>query len=158
VTGVYDLMELFRWICDVTTITAFESGVLDLKDFYFTGDDYSYKIEIEAKRRFLQLLKERFNSGVKCKDKTWNWDSVIQLKTQELARFLVEESEQFSFAEPAPVLPRSDTLDVRKRILGLSAAEAQRLGIGKSTLHYLRKNAAKPLCGPFEDCLQVGDN
>ena len=50
---VYDLQEPLRWLGDVATIEAFESRVLDLKDFYFTGDDYSYKIEIEAKRRFL---------------------------------------------------------------------------------------------------------
>jgi hypothetical protein len=95
---------------------------------------------MEAKRRYLQLLKERFNSGVEYKGKNWNWDTVIQLKTKELARFLLEESRQFSFATPAPVLSRSDTLDVRKRILGLSAAEAQGLGIGKSRLHCLRRN------------------
>jgi len=50
---VYDLHEPFRWLGDMATLQTFESGVLDLKDFYFTGDDYSYKIEIEAKRRFL---------------------------------------------------------------------------------------------------------
>ena len=35
----------------------------------------------------------------------------------------------------------TDSLDVRNIILKLSAAEAQKLGIVKSTLHYLRKNA-----------------
>jgi len=101
-------MEPFRWICDLTTVHAFESGVLDLKDFYFTGDDYSYKIEIEAKRRFLQLLKERFNSVMNYKGKRWNWDTVIQLKTQELARSLLGESERLNFAEPGPVLVRAE--------------------------------------------------
>jgi len=33
----------------VTTVEAFESGALDLKDFYFTSDDYRYHIEIDAK-------------------------------------------------------------------------------------------------------------
>lgn len=59
-SAVYDLMEPFRWIGDVATLQAFESGVLDLKDFYFTGDDYWYHIEIDAKRRFLELLENRF--------------------------------------------------------------------------------------------------
>jgi len=61
---VYDLQEPFRWITDVAVIEAFESGLLDLPDFYFTGDDYRYRFETEAKRRFLDLLKERFNSEV----------------------------------------------------------------------------------------------
>lgn len=51
--------------------------------FYFLGDDYRYRIEDEAKRRFLELLKERFNSGVRYRGKTLKWDSVIQVKASE---------------------------------------------------------------------------
>jgi len=138
---VYDLQEPFRWLGDLTTIQAFESGVLDLKDFYFTGDDYSYKIEIEAKRRYLQILKEKFNLGVKYKDKTWNWGTVIQLKTQELARFLFPKSVDIDFLEPSPDLRRSDTSEVRRRILELTQREVEKLGIGNSTLHSLRTRA-----------------
>jgi hypothetical protein len=36
--------------------------VLDLPDFYFTGDDYRYRSGPEAKQRFLDLLRERFNA------------------------------------------------------------------------------------------------
>jgi hypothetical protein len=68
---VYDLQEPFRWIGDVSTIQVFESGLLDMKDFYFMGDDYRYHFEAEAKRLFLQLLKDRFNAGVQYKGKTW---------------------------------------------------------------------------------------
>ena len=60
---VYDLQEPFRWIADVAVMDAFESGVLDLPDFYFTGDDYRYRFGPEAKQRFLDLLRERFNSA-----------------------------------------------------------------------------------------------
>jgi len=133
--------EPFRWLGDVTTIEAFESGTLDLKDFYFTGDDYRYRIEIETKRRFLELLKDRFNSGVKYKGKTWKWDTVILNKAHELARFLLDKSKQIDFIEPQPTLQRSDAQDLRKRILELTQEEAKKLGIGKSTLHYLRRNA-----------------
>ncbi len=52
---VYDLQEPFRWLCDVAVIEAVESGIVDLKDFYFMGDDYHYYIEAEAKRRFLEV-------------------------------------------------------------------------------------------------------
>jgi CRISPR-associated protein Cas1 len=145
---VYDLQEPFRWLGDVTTIEAFESGTLDMKDFYFTGDDYRYHIEIDAKRRFLELLKERFNSGVKYGGKTWKWDTVILSKTQELARFLLGRSDTIGFAEPGLSLNRIDSLGLRQRILDLSAEEARKIGIGRSTLHYLRKNARSPR--PFE--------
>jgi len=138
---VYDLQEPFRWLGDVTTIEAFESGALDMKDFYFTGDDYRYHIEIEAKRSFLQLLKDRFNSGVMHNGKTCKWDTVILSKTQELARLLLGKSRQIDFIEPRPSLQRSDTQELHNRILELTQTEAQKLGIGRSTFHYLRKNA-----------------
>jgi len=143
-SGVYDLMEPFRWLGDIATIEAFESGILDLKDFYFTGDDYRYHIEIEAKRRFLELLKDRFNSGVKYKGKTWKWDAVILNKTQELARFLQDKSEQIDFVEPTPSIERRHNQELRAKILALTASQAGQLGIGKSTFHYLRRNAKRP--------------
>jgi CRISPR-associated protein Cas1 len=139
---VYDLQEPFRWLGDVTTIEAFESSALDMKDFYFLGDDYRYHVEVEAKRRFLDLLKSRFNSGVSYRGKTWKWDTVTLNKTQELARFLQDRSRQIDFVEPRPNLQRSDTQDLRKRILELTQREAEELGIGKSTLHYLRRRAS----------------
>ena len=49
---------------------AFESGALDLPDFYFTGDDYRYRFEREVKQRFLDLLRERFNSRVTYKGRS----------------------------------------------------------------------------------------
>jgi len=140
-SAVYDLMEPFRWLGDITTIEAFESGTLDLKDFYFTGDDYSYRIEIETKRRFLQLLKDRFNSGIGYKGRALKWDTVIEQKTMELARYLIGRTRLIDFSEPSPELERRNGLELRKRILGLSQSEAHRLGIGKSTFHYLRKHA-----------------
>jgi CRISPR-associated protein Cas1 len=138
---VYDLQEPFRWLGDVTTIEAFESSALDMKDFYFTGDDYSYKIEIEAKRRFLQLLKDRFNSGVSYKGCVLKWDTVIEQKTTDLTRYLTGRSRLLDLSEPEPELDRTDSLEIRKCILSLSHSEAGRLEIGKSTLHSLRMRA-----------------
>jgi CRISPR-associated protein Cas1 len=140
-SAVYDLMESFRWLGDVTTIEAFESGTLDLKDFYFTGDDYSYKVEIEAKRRFLQVIKDKFNSGVKYKGKTWRWDTVILNKTQELGGFLLKKSASLSFIDPAPMLERSDTKALRKRIFELTQKQSAEFGIQRSTFSYLHHKA-----------------
>jgi CRISPR-associated protein Cas1 len=138
---VYDLQEPFRWISDVAVIEAFESGVLDLPDFYFTGDDYRYRVEVEAKRRFLGLLRERFNLGVRHNRRTLRWDTVVEQKAVELGRYLVGRTGKLNFLDPSPNLIRTDEGELRRRILNLSQSEAEKLGIGRSTLHYLRKNA-----------------
>jgi len=135
---VYDLQEPFRWIADVAVMNAFESGVLDLHDFYFTGDDYRYRFEPEAKQQFLDLLREQFNSGIKYKGRAFKWDTVIEQKTSEFGRYLAGRVGGLDFSEPSPSLKRTDDLELRRRILGLSQSGAQRLGIAKSTLHYLR--------------------
>jgi len=149
---VYDLQEPYRWLADVSVIVTFESGVLDMKDFNFLGGDYRYHIEVEAKRRFLQLLKDRFNSGVKHNGKAWKWDTVILNKTQELGRFLLDKSGQIDFKEPHPSLQRSDTEELRKRILELTQIQAKEFGIGRSTLHYLRKCARKSSSFALHQC------
>ena len=136
---MYDLQEPFRWIADVAVMDAFESGVLDLPDFYFTGDDYRYHFEPEAKERFLDLLRERFNSGVRYRDRVLKWDTVIEQKTIELGRYLMDRSDRLNFSEPSFKLMRTDDRELRRRILSLSQSDARKLGIGKSTLHYLRK-------------------
>jgi CRISPR-associated protein Cas1 len=141
---VYDLEEPFRWLVDLTVIQAFETGWLNVNDFEFTRDDYLYRIEFEAKRRFLHLLRERFNSGIAYKERSLKWDTVIEEKTNELARYLSGRSSTLSFEEPSPVLERRDTRAVREAILGLTQSEASERGIGKSTLHYLREKAREP--------------
>jgi len=139
---VYDLQELFRWIVDLSVMRAFESGALDLPHFYFTGDDYRYRFDVEAKTRFLNLLREQFNSGVKYKGRNLKWDTVIEQKATELSRLLVGRSRAVDFTEPIPNLKRTDNLSIRKRILSLTQEDAGRIGVGKSTLHYLRARAA----------------
>jgi CRISPR-associated protein Cas1 len=138
---VYDLQEPYRWIADVAVMEAFESGVLDLPDFYFTGNDYRYHFEPEAKQRFIELMRVRFNSGVRYNGRGLKWDTVIEQKAAELGRYLVSRTDRLTFSEPSPDLHRTDDRELRRQILGLSQSEALRLGIGKSTMHYLRRNA-----------------
>jgi len=140
---VYDLQEPFRWIADATVMEAFECGVLDLPDFYFTGDDYRYRFEPEAKQRFLDLLRERFNSGVRYRGRWLKWDTVIEQKAGELGRFLAGKSSRADFGEPAPALKRQDTRELRGRILALTQSEARKLGTERSTFHNLSRNAPK---------------
>jgi CRISPR-associated protein Cas1 len=129
---VYDLQEPFRWLADTAVVEAFESGVLDLPDFYFTGDDYRYRFEIEAKQRFINLLREHFNSGVSYGGRVLKWDTVIERKTGELGRYLVGKSRKLDFSEPSPTLNRMDDRELREGILSLSSSRARRIGVGRS--------------------------
>jgi CRISPR-associated protein Cas1 len=138
---VYDLQEPFRWVADVIVMEAFESRVLDLPDFYFTGDEYRYRFEPEAKQRFIGLLREQFNSGVKYKGRVLKWDTVIKQKTIELGRCLLSRTNRLDFSEPSPDLDGTNHRELCRQILGLSKSEALRRGIGKSSFHYLRKGA-----------------
>jgi CRISPR-associated protein Cas1 len=141
---VYDLEEPFRWLVDLSVVHAFESGKLELHGFYFTGDDYRYRFETKAKQRFIDLIRERFNAGVSYRSRLLKWDTVIEQKTSELGRFLSGRQPALDFVEPAPKLARIDDQDVRDKILAMTSSQATQLGIGKSTLHYLRQRSREP--------------
>jgi hypothetical protein len=125
-------------------IDAFESGTLALRDFYFTGNDYRYRFEVEPKQRFIEVLRQRFNSGVNYKGRILKWGTVIEEKTGELARFVTGKTSTVDSDEPSPNLEGYGNRELRERINSLTSDEAKRLGIGKSTLHYLRKKARSP--------------
>jgi len=134
-------MEPFRWLVDLVVFQGFESEVLDWRSFYFTADDYRYRFTHEAKKRFVGALRERFHAGVSYRGRVLKWDTVIQQKTVELARYFKSSAGELDFTEPAPTLEREDNRELRERILSLSQSEAERIGIGKSELHYLRRKA-----------------
>jgi CRISPR-associated protein Cas1 len=138
---VYDLMEPFRFLIDLVVFEAFESRTLNWRSFFFTSDSYDYRFEAEAKKRFLSLLKERFNRGVRYKGRMMRWDTLVLEKTKELARYLTGKSNTLNFTEPCPTLERMDDREFRSKILALDASQAKQLGIGRSELHYLRRNA-----------------
>jgi CRISPR-associated protein Cas1 len=141
---VYDLMEPFRFLVDLAVIQSFEIGKLDTNSFYFAEQDYSYHFELDAKGRFLDALREQFHTRVHYKAKTMRWDTVIREKAAELGRYLTKVSDELDFSEPSPVFERTDSKAMRERILSLTQSEASELGIGKSTLHYLREKAREP--------------
>lgn len=141
---VCNLQEPFRWIADMAVMEAFESRVLDLPDFYFTGDDYRYRIEADEKRRFLDLLRGRFKLIVRYNSRTLRWDTIIEQKVVELGNYLIGRSTNPDFLEPAPMLTVAHDQELRMQILSLSQSDAKKLGIEKSTLHGLRSRAGNP--------------
>ena len=80
---------------------------------------------------------------------------LIQQKAVELSRFLVGKSGAVDFEEPSPKFNALDNSELRSKILALSQSEARELGIGKSTLHYLSRNARSE--GSFRIYGKVGN-
>lgn len=106
---VYDLEEPFRFLVDLTVVKAFESGWLNVGDFEFTRDDYLYRLRFEAKERFLLLLRQRFNSGVEYGGRTLKYDTLIEEKAVELARYLTGRSRSLSFETSSSLIRRHDS-------------------------------------------------
>jgi CRISPR-associated protein Cas1 len=142
---VYDLQEPFRWLVDTTIIESLECECFGKKDFYRL-DNYVLRLRPEAVKKLLAALQIKFNSTVQYREKRYIWDTVIGLKAQELAAFILSKRSTLTFEEPRPEL-RDESATVRQAILSMSVTEARQLGIRKNTLWYMQRRArtSKPL-------------
>jgi len=59
----------------------------------------------------------------------------------ELARHMRNKSYELKFGEPTPSFGRTETRELRAKILSLSQSDASKIGIEKSTLHYIKTRA-----------------
>jgi CRISPR-associated protein Cas1 len=138
---VYDFQEPYRWLVDYTVLRMVLSRTFTWDDFYFTGGDYRLRIKPPLLDRYAEMLREQFNSGIRYGGKHVSWDTLILRKCQELARYLMRKSDRFDLVNPRPDLESRDSRVMRQKILSLSGSNARRLGLNRSTLHYLRKRA-----------------
>ncbi len=143
---VYDLQEPFRWLIDITLIECLEYKRFSKKDFYRL-DNYVLRLKPETAKKLLAALQIKFNSTTRYRGKLYGWDTVMRLKCQELASYILGRRSELDFDNPRPELPRDDSEAVRSRILSMSCAEARELGIRKNTLWYMQQRArtGKPI-------------
>jgi len=137
---VYDLMEPFRWLVDTAIIECLEYEHFSSKDFHRL-DNYVLRMKPEAVKKLLAALQIKLNSNIPYRGKYYGWSTVVRLKCQELAGYILARRSELDFNNPRPVLPRDDSEAVRNRILSMSVAEARQLGIRKNTLWYLQQRA-----------------
>ena len=137
---VYDLQEPYRWLVDTTVISCLESNRFGKSDFY-RMDNYVLRLRPDAARKLVDALRMRFNSPARHAGELYSWDTLIRLKAQELANYVLEKRADLDFGEPKPVLHRTDSEAIRTRIVSMTTAEARNLGIRKSTLWYLKARA-----------------
>ncbi len=86
-------------------------------------DNYVLRLRPEAVRKLIDALRIRFNSPVRCTGKFYSWDTVIRLKAQELAQYILGKKAELDFAEPKPALRRTDSEAIRGHILSITAIE-----------------------------------
>ena len=137
---VYDLQEPYRWLIDTTVISCLEGGRFAKKDFY-RMDNYVLRLRPEAAKNLIDALRIKFNSAARYKGRFYSWDTLIRLKAQELANYLVGKRTSLDFGEPKQILHRTDSEAVRNRILSMTKAEARKRDIRRNTLWYLQHRA-----------------
>jgi CRISPR-associated protein Cas1 len=142
----YDLMEPYRFLADTTVIESLEYEHFNKKDFYRL-DNYVLRLRPEAVKKLLAALQIKFNSTVQYRGKRYGWDTVMRLKCQELASYILAKRSELDFDNPRPLLPRDGSEAVRSQILSMSVADARELGIRKNTLWYIQQRArtGKPI-------------
>jgi CRISPR-associated protein Cas1 len=135
---VYDFQEPYRWLVDTTVISCLENGRFGKKDFY-RMDNYVLRLRPESAKKLIDALRIKFNSPVRHAGKVCGWDTLIRLKAQELANYILSRRNELDFGEPRAHLHRTDSAAIRSTILSLTASEARNLGIRKNTLWYLQR-------------------
>ena len=135
---VYDLQEPYRWLVDTTVISCLESGFFGEKDFY-RMDNYVLRLKPEAARKLIDALRIKLNSSVQYKGRFCSWDTLIRLKAQELADYVLGKRSSLDLGEPEPVLDRTDSEAIRNQIISMTATDARKCGIRKNTLWYLQR-------------------
>jgi hypothetical protein len=98
------------------------------------------RIRPDAARRLLDILQIKFNATIRYRGKYYAWNTILRLKCQELAGYVLKRNE-LDFSHPRPTLSGDDSERLRNRIMSLSVTEARRLGISKNTLWYMQQRA-----------------
>jgi CRISPR-associated protein Cas1 len=98
---VYDLQEPYRWLVDTTVISCLESGWFAKKDFY-RMDNYVLRLRPEAAKKFIDALRIKFNSAARYKGRSYSWDTLIRLKAQELANYLLGKRSSLCVGSSSP--------------------------------------------------------
>jgi len=136
----YDLQEPFRCLIDIAVINGLEKGLFTKKDFVRT-ENYNLRLRPSGAKKLMQEIESVFNKRVSYRMGGMMWCNVINMKAQELAHYILGKKSRIDFSEPKLELNMEDDFKLRQKILSLSQKEAKEIGIGKSSLHYLRKHA-----------------
>lgn len=104
-------------------------------------DNYVLRLKPSAIKKILEELRQGFYNKVNYKGKYYFWNTILLLKTRELARYILGKSKRIDFTLPSPEFDFNDSEELRKKILALTAGDAKKIEINKSTLWDLKERA-----------------
>ena len=88
----------------------------------------------------IEKIKNNFNIKIPFRGKNYTYENILFYKIQEFANFISEKNNKLDFKIPEFKIKNDDTLDFKGKILKMTPEERKRLGIGKGTLWYMKKN------------------
>jgi len=140
---VYDIQELFRWLIDVSVIQLLEEKKIKKSGFIIT-ENYHMRLGESIAKKLIEKINSNFNSKYNYKNnKQYSYQIILQDNLQQLSNFIVDKEKEFDFSIPKIKLNRNDDVELRGKILKMTAKERERLGINKSTLWYIKKNLSE---------------
>jgi len=140
---VYDIQELFRWMIDISVIQLLEEKKIKKSDFIIT-ENYHTRLGEDVAKKLIEKINSNFNAKYNYKNgKNYSYQIILQDNLQQLANFIVDKKKEFDFVIPKMKLSRNDNLELRKKILNMTAEERKSLGINKSTFWYIKKNLSE---------------
>lgn len=139
---VYDIMELFRWMIDLSIIQYLDEDKPKKSDFIVT-ENYNTRLKEKTAKDFIQKIQKNFNHKVPYQKKNNTYQTILQNNVQQLANFISDKRKDIEFVIPRYEISRNDTSQLKEKILSISPQERKRLGINKSTLFYMKKNLEK---------------
>ena len=92
----------------------------------------------------IEKINLNFNTRYNYKNgKNYSYQIILLDNLQQLANFIVKKKKEFDFVIPKMKLSRNDNLELREKILNMTADERKELGINKSTLWYIQRNLSE---------------
>ena len=131
----YDFLEPFRFLVDWSIIKGMETKVFNKNDF--TRDLVSYNLRLKKSGidKLIRLVQDSLSTRVHYKGADWQWYTLIYDKTREFSKDF-----RIDLTEPSFNGERTDTKDMRTKILNMTYKEWKEMGFSKGSLWYMKHN------------------
>ena len=135
-----DFKEPYQWLVDKTIIQAIENNFFNKHDF-LRNDDLTIRLKPDSLKRLIEELDKTFSQSTKYKGRNHQWYVLIQIKTQELSHYLMNNRKNLDFSIPEPYLENLDSKELREKILKISLSDWEKKGYSQGSLIYLKQCA-----------------